>query len=303
MEFDSDELGIFYLDWEDVELLRSGPSYSVRIIGRQELRGRIFIDKDELLVSDEEGMNWRRHDRLALVSIAQDASNERDRWSGKLGLGFNFRSGNSDRIEYDAYADVRRRTAANRLLMNYLGSITNTNNQETENNHRLSGSFDIFVSTEYFFTPVFYEYFRDPFQNISSKHTIGFGGGMHLIDTSKTEWDISGGLGYQRSDFVSVAADESAYVSTPALILSTTYDTELTRWIDFKTSYRNQIVNRKSGRYTHHWISSLEFELTDVWDLDFSLVWDRIDNPQTAEGGARPKKDDFQMIVSVGFEL
>ena len=38
-------------------------------------------------------------------------------------------------------------------------------------------------------------------------------------------------------------------------------------------------------------------------DLDVSFIWDRTEEPQVAEDGTTPEKDDFRFIVSLGYEF
>lgn len=87
------------------------------------------------------------------------------------------------------------------------------------------------------------------------------------------------------------------------MVIETVYDTEITSDIDFNTLYRIQYGNEKSGGYTHHAIATLEIELTSMFDLDLSVVWDRINNPQPDSSGFMPKQDDYQFIVGFGIDL
>jgi long-subunit fatty acid transport protein len=150
---------------------------------------------------------------------------------------------------------------------------------------------------------MFAEYFKDRFSNIDNRITLGTGIGYNIIDTAKTEWDISPGLAYQYTQDVSVEAGEDIETSTPALVIGTIFETELTQKIDFNASYRFNIVNRDSGTYTHHVLAALEIELTERLDLDLSFIWDRIQDPKTAADGSVPEQDDFYFFFGLGFEL
>ena len=87
------------------------------------------------------------------------------------------------------------------------------------------------------------------------------------------------------------------------IIISGHNDVIIDNKIDLNASYRFNIVNRDSGRYTHHTKTSLEIELTDRLDLDFYFVWDRIQEPKTKSDGSIPDRDDFYFIFCIGFEL
>jgi hypothetical protein len=73
--------------------------------------------------------------------------------------------------------------------------------------------------------------------------------------------------------------------------------------IKFNTSYRFNIVNQESGKYTHHAVAAIEFKLTRMLDLDLSFVWDRIQDPEPAADGQVPNQDDFYFFFGIGFDL
>ena len=116
-------------------------------------------------------------------------------------------------------------------------------------------------------------------------------------------WKIETGLSYQETRFDSIAEDEPATASTPGLVFFTSFNTELTSWMDFNIDWRFTFVNEESGTYTHHTITGLEFELTSLFDLNLSLIWDRIQNPQANSEGVVPLQDDFRFVTSLGFEF
>ena len=77
---------------------------------------------------------------------------------------------------------------------------------------------------------------------------------------------------------------------------------------NFVCQHRNnfigfQIVDQESGTYIHHLVTTLESDLISDLDLDISIVWDRVEDPQPAEDGTVPEQDDFQLIVGVSYEF
>jgi len=98
-------------------------------------------------------------------------------------------------------------------------------------------------------------------------------------------------------------AGEERHNSTPALVISTAFDTELNKKTDFNASYRCNFVNEESGKYTHHALAALEFELTNRLDLNLSVIWDRIHKPKAEEDGTVPDQDDFYYFCGLEFEL
>ncbi len=301
LEFDSDELDLLELDWEDVKQVRGHKLYSVRFEGPVTVVGILKVVDDKVFVTTEEKV--LEFDRSRLISIAYGEPKEIGYWSAKVSLGLDIREGNSDQIDYSASAHAQRRTSESRFFIDYLGIFNKTEGVETANSQRISSYYDIFKTRKFFWRPVFGEYFRDPFSNIQNRVTVGTGIGYHIIDTSKTEWDITPGIAYQYTQNVSVEAGQDTDNSTPAFVLGTNYDTELTKKIDFNASYRFYIVNQESGTYTHHAKAAIEIELTRRLDLDLSFVWDRIQDPKPEADGRIPNQDDFYFFFGIGFEL
>ena len=297
LEFDSDEMDLQVFDWEDILFLRTQGTVSVGLVDRQTVSGPLIVHKDTAFIDGKE------YDRASILTIIYGEPRERNYWSFKASLGVDFQQGNTDQINYSLLANVARRTSRSRWATDYLGNFSRTNDVATVNNHRLSSAFDLFISKKFFLTPAFGEIYRDPFQNLAYRLTIGGGAGYHIIDTSRTEWDITAGPAYQYARFDSVQEGESDSNSTPAAVVGTTFDTELTSRLDFIGQYRLTYGNKRSGGYTHHIITTFEFELTDILDLDFSWVWDRISHPTEDAGGVQPEPDDFQFIIGLGLDF
>jgi len=301
LEFDSDELDLLVLDWEDVKQVRGHRRVSVRLVGPITVDGLLEVDGDEVFITAEGSRQVFR--RSELLAIAPGESKEINYWSGKLSLGLNLQSGNSDQSQFTTMANVMRRTSASRFVTDYFGNYTRVEGEETANNNRLNSYYDIFRTRKYFFRPLFGEYYRDPIKNLEHRITVGTGIGYHIIDTAKTEWDVFGGPAYQRTRFKSVEAGRDRNESTLALVAGTEFNTELTKRIDFDFQYNFQIVNETSGTYNHHLVATFETELTSWLDFDISCIWDRIQDPQPNEDGTIPDKDDYYLIFALGIDF
>lgn len=301
LEFDSDELDLLELDWEDVKQVRGYKPQSIRFEGPITVVGVLTIVDDKASVLTEDGM--LEFDLSNLISIAPAETNRISSWSAKISISLDVRKGNSEQTNYNTSVSVERRTSKSRYYIDYLGIINNSEGVETANSQRVNSHFDIFKTRRFYWRPVFGEYFRDPFSNIESRVNVGMGVGYHFIDTPKTTFDITPGLAYQYTQNVSVEVGQSSFSSTPALEVAMDYETELTKKIDCKVNYKLNVVNRESGKYLHHAVTSLEIELTRRLDLDLSVVWDRIQDPKLQDDGLIPEQDDFHFLFGIGFEL
>ncbi|WP_455204208.1 DUF481 domain-containing protein [Kaarinaea lacus] len=300
LEFDSDELDLLDLDWEDIKQVIGHRTFSLLFENGVTVFGKLRIVKDKITVTTANGDQV--FTRNQLISIAPGVPKEKNYWSADISLGFNISGGNTEQLDYSAIANVKRRTAASRVMIDYIGKITNTREVETANNHRVNAFWDRFKSRKLYWRVITAEYYRDPFQNIADRVTAGTGVGYNVIDTSRIEWDINAGVGYQLIKYDSVELGEDIDTDTPALSLSTQYEIELNKKVDFDFGYNIQIVEESAGRYTHHFISTLETELTSSFDFDVSFVWDRTQIPQPADNGTVPKQDDYYLIISLSFE-
>lgn len=307
LEFESDELDTLTFDWEDVSILRSARPQEVRYSdpegGRLPLTafGQLTLIGNTATIGTSPNATTVKRDQI--VTIVQGAQKEWDLWSGDLTIGANIRSGNSDVADASISFLIERRKAESRFHTDYRGTLSRTDGVQTQNNHRVNGYFDSFVTSRLYWRVVFAEYFRDRFQNIENQLTVGSGGGYDIIRTSKTEWDISAGLGALYKEAASVEAGKEAGNTSPALLLGTSFDTELTKWLDYLFQYRVQFVDENNGSLLQNMVTTLSSDLVGELDLDLTLTWDRVEDPQPAADGTVPEQDDFRFTVGISYEF
>ncbi len=301
LEFDSDKLDLLTLDWEDVRYVETHIPGSAYIEGHGTVYGYFEINQIKTIVTN--GDEVKEYNRSQLVSFITGGEEELDYWSAKITLGLIVRSGNTDQVDYNAKANVKRQTSFSRFIADYIGNISNTQDIETINNHLVTATHDIFKTRRFFFRPIFGSYKNDKFINIDSQVTIGTGLGYTIIDTSRTDWDISGGPAYQATRFVSVEPGENIEETTPALVVGTGYEIELTKKLDFSFNYSTTWGNEESGGYTHHMVTTFESEITGSFDFDISFVWDHVSNPTALEDGSIPFPDDYRTTLGVSYEF
>ncbi|MCM2681209.1 DUF481 domain-containing protein [Echinimonas agarilytica] len=300
LEFDSDKLGDLSLKWKDIKVIYGKGKFGVFTESQGILVGQLVKDGNNTIVRTTKGDVSVQSGRV--VSVAPRGSKKLSQWSYKASFGYTVKQGNSDEAEYNATANIKRRSANTRGIFDYIGYVSTKEDEQSANNHRLTGTYDRYLTRAFFFRPVQLEIFKDKFQNIDYRATYGVGAGYTIIDDDVTEWDVAATLGYQTTQFNSVEEGKQDSEDTPAFTFSTHYDRELTDDLDWETSYSVTFVNEASGRYTHHFVSTLSAELTKYLDLDLSFVWDRIDKPQPDQDGELPDSDDYRMVVGVGVD-
>lgn len=301
LEFDSDELDLLELKWEKIKYLKSSEPYSLRFDDSTQATGAIEITQNEIHVTtDYDDQTFKRSQ---LLSIASGHETEISKWTSKITFSVNARRGNTDQTDFSSKINARRRTINSRLVFDYLGSFTKVEQTETINNHRVNITYDIFLTRDLFLTPVTAEFFRDPFQNIEQRENIGIAIGYTIINSNDSEWDISGGPSYQETKFVSVQPGQAPKDSTATLILTTKFDTELNSKVDLEGTYSVTLGDSKTGGYNHRSILTIETELTDKLDFDVTGVWDRIKSPVQDQDGNIPERDDFRILIGLGYDL
>jgi hypothetical protein len=67
--------------------------------------------------------------------------------------------------------------------------------------------------------------------------------------------------------------------------------------------YRFLLVKPEAGKYSHHFITGLSFEAVGPLDFNVSFVWDRVQQPRPNSSGVTPKKDDYRLILGLGFDF
>tara|TARA_B100000809_G_scaffold266793_1_gene331623 strand:+ start:5475 stop:6551 length:1077 start_codon:yes stop_codon:yes gene_type:complete len=300
LEFDSDNLGLLHLDWDDVAEIRSAQVLSVRFNNGSQGIGKVLMRDGQVSFN---GVDVESYDAKGIMSMAAGGTQGSSYWSAEVVLGGNFKRGNSLENIFDSHIDIKRRTNASQFKFNYLATLRRVDNIETENSHRISSSYDVFITQKLFWRPVYGEYYRDKIQNISDRVTVGMGVGYHLIDSSKTTWGVTAGPGYQYSRFVSVSEGENNPEGSGLFMFETLWDYELSKVIDIKALYNIQLTNDESGRYKHHSRIGMEYELTDALDFNIYFIWDRTEKPQRDEAGVLPEQDDTRMTVGLGYEF
>ncbi len=307
LEFDSDELDLQTIDWEDVAELRSKELQSIRMFDGTIAEGYIVIKEGQLtLVKDGVATPYELSN---LLSIASSAQNERDLWDGYVNVGVNLREGNTVQIDYTFAAGVQRRSASSRFKTDFTADYSRYTDQDTDetkvtaDSQRLTSSYDWFFSPKIYLRAADFEYISDEFLNLDYRIRYGIAVGYHIIDNSRTTWDVNAGPSYQKSKFLDVQDGESDSEDSIGVMLGTDFTYEITSDIDFDASYSIQMVDEASGKNIHHLQTGLEIELANDFDLDLTFYADRTDNPKADSDNNIPEKNDFRLVVSLGYDF
>jgi putative salt-induced outer membrane protein YdiY len=301
LEFDSDELGDLKFDFADIKELRSSRVVQVGFERREPAIGQLVIDGETARIVGASGEV--EFERAEILSLIVGTPKEINYWSGYANVGGNVRSGNTDQVDYTARLGALRRTVKNRVGLDYVGNITRIDSEDTSNNHRANLGWDHFVSHRLFVNVVGVEWYRDPFQNVANRWTVGAGLGYEIIDSGRTSWSAGAGPAWQSTSWDSVEPGDDDTSSSLAFHIGTGFDHELTDDIDLYAKYNAFFTDRESGSYTHHFDTGLEIDLVGDLDFNVSWIWDHIQDPRPLEDGSLPERDDTRLVFGLGWSF
>ena len=298
VEFDSDEMDQQTLKLKDVSEVYTAHRVFTQFENREPAYGQVVISNDTVNVHSDEPFALSR-DLLIGVTPSGGRTGLRD-WSGSATLSLSMQSGNQHQTTFATAAELSRRTPATTLLLNYLGNYGEANGVQTANNNRFNGSYDVRLNRDWFLRPLQLELYHDELANIAYRVTASASAGYYVFDRTGLEWDVSAGPGYQYTRFANVETNQSDHAATPAGVFSSKFKADITDRLTFLQSWQSYFINRASGQYTHHTVSTLEFEIKRHMNLDVSLVWDYLQCPQPKADGELPQKSDLYLNVGWG---
>ena len=301
LEFDSDEIGIYTFDFDDVTYIKSHNAINVNIEKVASISGILRFDGETLRII--QGNTEYKFERKQIISFAPAGDLERNFWSGKISISLDQRKGNKNQFDYTSRINLKRRTEKTRLTLDYLGRISSVEEHDTANDHRITETFDVYITKRFFWTPLFSEYYTDKFQNIDRQVTASAGIGYALIDKNNLRLELSGGPGIIYTKYDAVEEGEKDKATSASLETRVKLEWEINNKNDFIYDYKFTLTDNDSGAYKHHMILTLENELTSWLDIDLSFIWDRLAKPTELEDGTVPFKNDYQFLLGLGVEF
>jgi putative salt-induced outer membrane protein YdiY len=298
VEFDSDELDEQTLKLKDVRQVYPARQMYTKFEEQEPVYGNVVISNDVVSVMGSEAIS-QPLELLTGITPSGGKTGIRN-WSGKATVGISLQSGNNSQTTVNTSAELARRTPDTTLLLDYLGNYSEANNVQNANNNRVNLTYDIRLDRDWFVRPVQFEYYHDPLANISYRLTGGVGAGFYIFDRNDLEWTVSAGPGFQYTRFATVEPDQPDTASTPVGVFQSDFKYDLTSRLTFIQALQCMVTKREAGQYTHHAVTTLEFEIKRHLNLDVSFIWDYLQNPQTRSDGAIPEKSDYYLTVGFG---
>jgi putative salt-induced outer membrane protein YdiY len=295
VEFNSDEMDEQTLKLKDVRRVYTAHRVFSQFDGREPVYGKVVVSNDVVRIAAEMPVELPLD---SLLGITPSGGTRGIRtWTGNLSLGLSLESGNHHQTSFTTKAELLRLTPNTKLDLNYLGNYSELDGAVNANNDRVNLTYDVRLNRDWFVRPVQFEYYRDPLANIANRYTLGVGGGYYIFDRSGLEWTLSAGPSFQYTRFSTVQTNEDETVSTPAGVLQSKFEADITSRLTLKQTWQVTLTKQDAGLYTHHSVSTLEFDITKYLSLDVSLIWDYLQNPQRKADGTVPQKNDTYLTV------
>lgn len=303
LEFESDEFSYLTFDWEDVSELRSRFDQQIRFDNGKVKQGFLVV-KDQHLILISDGTE-KHYPLSGLSSITSSADSRKDLWDGKVSLGIDASKGNVKQLDYIANVDVQRRTPFTRfkvdLVYNYSKSTSDVDDNVITDMTRFTTYLDWFYSYNIFFRLVDYEYYSDLQQNINSRQTVGVSAGYHLLQSKRTQWDVTIGPSFQKTSYYS--AIDNPNQASGVLAIGTLLNYDITSRIEYIFDLQVQFVEEDSGKRNAYFKTGVEVDIRHDFELNFMFSLDRVAKPVATFDTISPESNDYKLVLSLGYDF
>ncbi|RKX78370.1 MAG: hypothetical protein DRP60_05545 [Spirochaetes bacterium] len=296
--FDSDEFDVQSFDWEDVTELHSSGEVVVVFIGRDTTTSRISVIDDVVVLHNTNELV----ERSRVLSIIPAKAGWWGLWDGRVSLGLNLRSGNTNQADLQIMMDSVHRTAFNRLNLAYIGNYSLVESTTIASNNFASFSWNYFINKRVYIIPVAYKFNNDLLTNIRQQHTPSLGFGYQILDSPNLEWDVTGAAGYQYIQYESVKIGHDDFSHSYVIQLVTKLTADITETTDIDISYTATIDLIDIYNTNQNIFAMLSVDITDNLELGLTFTWGRVGSPEPRGDGSIPKKDDFSLSAGIGFD-
>lgn len=308
--FYSEKLNDLTFDWSDIAQLHSPKIKSYTLRGKGNIAGRAMITKNQLIIETTEGL--RTFPRGELVSIIEGEPRERSWWSTQFSLGFSANAGNTNQGSLNTTWSLQRADGRTLGAISYNGNVGWANGSVNANRHLIDYDVDLFFWRRFYIIPVVGQLLYDEFQNIKLRATPGAGAGVHLFDkrkerrahTNKIQWDLQTALGYQFTRLFSAATGVSNPQSAGFVMLRTYWNFSFVNDdVKIEIDWRTNLVYTDIGSTNHNGTATITVQVTDMIDFVPSFLFLRTEDPLPESDGTIPKKNDYQLVVSIALEF
>ncbi len=288
-------------DWKHIRAFCFAESTRFILYDHTVLVGKGTLEKGVLtVVGDDITQEARRGD---IWAILPGAPREINRWRSKVTVGIDTSTGNTDTAGVTGTASIDREDPSTHFHVDYTGTFNATDGETIAARHRVNQAMNVYFTRRLYASLPFVDYTSDRFQNLQNRVVPGLSLGWKFFDDDTIEWSVDGGLAYQFTQYVSVAADQNLTENDWGPRISSSLDWTIVKNLDLVVDHNTVILRRDSGQTNFHTKAALSYEITDLLFIELSVTHDRIRDPRENADGTTPEKDDLRYVFSLGLNF
>ena len=310
VKFYSDQFNDTVISWSYVARFRSPKANTYVFLDKVKLVGPAVVTPDSVTVGTKDGP--KTLPRSQLVSIIRGEQRERSWWSTAFSLGFAANAGNSNQGSLNTTWKLERADGRTLAGLGYNGTVGWAAGSLNTNRHLINFDVNLFFWRKFYLIPVVGQLLHDSFQNLGLRATPAAGAGVHLFRKQKHrrghansfEWDLQSGLGYQFTRLLSAASGVQNAQSDGFVMFRTYWQLKFINGnVEVEVDWRSNWVYTTIGNTNHSLSTTVTIEMTDMIDFVPSFLFLRTEKPQPEADGTIPKKNDYQLVVSLALEF
>ncbi len=289
---ETDFAGVLTIDWSQVERITADLPVTVVLSDGSTRTGAILpAESTEQLLMATDSTAEAEALQIPEITSINPPQEPAIRLNGRINIGLNNASGNTDTETAHADAELIARAVENRLTLGGAYNRASEDNQKTEDNARGFIKHDTFL-TEKLYWYLNGEIERDEFKEINLRTTIGPGVGYQFFEGEPMNLSVEAGPSYVNTDYDNTA-DEDSISGRWAVKFDRFFFEKLFQYYFSNEGYVSASDSSDVFMFTK---TGLRFPLHSGLFLNAGFEWDWNNTP--AEDA---EKSDYRYIFSLGY--
>jgi hypothetical protein len=302
MEFNSEEFGPLQINMREVAEVHSPTTNTYVFADRSSLVGPAMITNGHVVIQTEAGVVARP--QAELLWIIDGGTRELDHWSLAVDLGLGLNRGNSNQADINMRVGIIREDRRTLSELGYLLNLGYADREVNVTRHVLGFSNRVWLTRLWFVEPIVGQLLSDRFQDVRFRAQPAVAGGLRfLYRPSKVHWDLAVGAGYQYlrlfEPFIGIENPQHDGLTR----FETRARVDFTPDVYITLSWVTNLTFTTLGNTNHTGFAELFFEVTNVLNLQASLLYLRTRDPPARGDGNFPVKNDYFFTLGVSLQL
>jgi putative salt-induced outer membrane protein YdiY len=292
LELETDYAGKLMIDWSQVERISTDQPLTVVLNDGSTLTGTVrpstASGRMELSTASIAEPTKIEHANVKALNPPVEPA---IKLSGRVNVGLNKASGNTDSESGHADAEMVARSEKHRL------TVGGTYNREEDDNRKTVDNATGYMKHDYFLTQKIYWYVNgmletDEFKDINLRTTAGTGLGYQIFEGEAMNLSVEAGPSYVNTDYEK-EEDEDSAAGRWAVKFDRFFFEKLFQYYFSNEGFISAFDTRDLFMYTK---TGLRFPLRSGFSINTGFEWDW-DNKPAEDAG----KSDYRYILSLGY--